>query len=82
MTKAEAILMRIVRGVISCRQEGETPRAVMISMTLREALREQCHQPATEADKAYGVPVQWCTPRAGFPDMAIRTMGGDTRVIH
>jgi hypothetical protein len=50
-------------------------------MTLRAALREQYHQPATEADKAYGVPVQWCTPRAGFPDMAIRTMGGDTRVI-
>jgi hypothetical protein len=76
-------LERIIRGIVSCRSDGETPRELLVTELARPLLKEQCHWPAaTKQDTIGGLPVQWILPRRHHPELAIRTMGGDTRVIH
>jgi hypothetical protein len=75
-------LERIMRGIVSCRSDGETPRELIVTELARPLLREQCRRPAAaKQDSLCGVPVRWILPRRHHPELAIRTMGGDTRVI-
>jgi hypothetical protein len=82
MTTMTKILQRICQGIVSCREEGEKPRELLVTELARPLLRDSfTYRHAAEQDTIYGVPVRWTIPRRNHPEMAIRTIGGDTRVI-